>query len=178
MRNLMKYAEECMEELDNLGIEYRPARFKVLNKNVRRFGRCTKIKDDMYNDYEIEIRSILLDERNSVKGLKNTIIHELLHTVSGCMNHGEKWQRLARLVNNKYGYHISRCNSYEEVGVCSEIVESIEKERESKLALKPTYIIRCEKCGYEYVRHKLSRIVTDLELYRCGRCGGNLVRFA
>lgn len=178
MRNLMTYAEECMEELDNLGIKYRPARFKVLNKNVRRFGRCKKIYDDMFNEYEIEIRSVLLDEKNSIKGLKDTIIHELLHTVEGCMNHGKKWKKLASLVNEKYGYNVSRCNSYEEKGICQEDIDSIFAERNAKLALKPTYIIRCEKCGYEYTRHKISRLVTEPEHYMCGRCHGKLVRFA
>jgi len=177
MRDLVLYGKECMNELDKINIPYsKKVYFTTNSRAKRRWGRCEKHRDC----YEIQINSLLLDERNSLNGLKNTIIHELLHTISGCMNHGDKWQNFAEKVNHVYKYGISRCNSYEEKGICNEVIDEINRETSLKLEKQPTYIIRCEKCGHEYVRHKLTKSITNTSGYRCGvpGCNGHLVRIA
>ena len=43
MHDLRKYAEECMAELDRLGIKYaRDIRFTVNSRAVTRLGQCRK----------------------------------------------------------------------------------------------------------------------------------------
>lgn len=37
-----------------------------------------------------------------------TLLHELLHSVDGCQNHGTKWKALAHTVNRAYGCNIKR----------------------------------------------------------------------
>ena len=177
MRNLYEYGKQCMNELDAINIPYSKSVYFIANNRAKkRWGRC----ESHGNQYSIEINSLLLDERNSEDGLKNTIIHELLHTIKGCMNHGTKWKNYADKVNRTYHYDISRCNSYQDKGICEEIIEKVKRETEIKNAAKPIYGVRCEKCGHEYIRHKLSKIITNPEDYRCGmpNCNGHIVRFA
>lgn len=84
----------------------------VINSRAKsRFGLCRMGK---YN-YQIEINSQLLQAEE--KKVMNTIVHEILHTVRGCMNHGSTWARYANIMNCKFGYDISRTSSYEKMGL-------------------------------------------------------------
>lgn len=137
MRNLNDYAKRCMTELDDIGIEYgNIIEFKVNTRAKKRWGQCKAVP----GGYSINISAILLDERNDEQGLKNTIIHELLHSCKGCMNHGENWKRLATKVNRAYGYNIKRCSSADEKGVQ-------EETRPIKTAREIKYIVKCNGCG-------------------------------
>lgn len=145
-----------MSELDALKIKYSPNISFVINTRAKaRLGLCKKIG----NSYVIEISEILLDERIDEKhGLKNTIIHELLHTCRGCMKHTGRWKQYADRMNAAYGYAIQRTSSREE-GLVPE-----------PLAPKPRYRIVCQSCGAVYERYKMSAFVKHPERYRCGQC--------
>jgi len=81
MRNLDEYAIQCMEELDAIGIEYgNIIEVKVNTRAKKRWGQCRAVP----GGYSINISVVLLDERNDEQGLKETIIHELLHSCKGC----------------------------------------------------------------------------------------------
>lgn len=82
------------------------------------------------------------------KSLDTTIIHEILHTVDGCLNHKAKWQEMANIVNNAYGYNIKRTTSAEEMGV-----ERIEKK------IVYHYEIKCTKCNNVWKYQKESKVV-------------------
>ena len=173
MYSLAVYGNECKKELDNLGIEYaNNISFTVNSRAKSRWGRCNKNRGGRY---VIEINSELLNECNSLRGLKETILHEMIHTVSGCMNHGDKWKRLADKVNRRYGYAIKRTNSPEDKGLCDEAIRERNETRQQKLDAMPTYRVVCEQCGHEYIRHKMSKLITDTEHYRCA-CNGKLKR--
>ena len=162
MRDLEFYALECMSELDALKIKYSPNISFVINTRAKaRLGLCKKIG----NSYVIEISEILLDERIDEKhGLKNTIIHELLHTCRGCMKHTGKWAELAQKVNAAYGYTIKRAQNRSDGIIPPELQASAR------------YIIRCTGCGAEIPRVKRSPRVDHPEKYRCAKCGGMLER--
>ena len=163
MRNLDEYAIQCMEELDAIGIEYgNIIEVKINTRAKKRWGQCRAIP----GGYSINISAILLDERNDEQGLKETIIHELLHSCKGCMNHGENWKRLAAKVNRAYGYNIKRCSSAEDKGV--------QEETRPVNMRTVNYIIKCNQCGHTYTRTRMSKIIQHPERYRCGCCGGNL----
>lgn len=51
---------------------------------MKRWGQCTCLGG---NNYAISINVILLRDDTNIDGLKNTIIHELLHTCPNCMKH-------------------------------------------------------------------------------------------
>ena len=151
-----------MCELDALKIYYsKDITFKINTRAVSRLGLCKKIG----KSYIIEISAALLDERADIKnGLKNTILHELLHTCRGCMKHTGKWKELADRVNAAYGYKIRRAASPAERMIPQELVPPAK------------YLIKCTKCGVEIARRKRSSLVEHPQNYRCGKCGGTLTR--
>ena len=168
MRNLQEYLEICKEELFNIGIEYgNIIEIKANSRARKRWGQCKGIP----GGYSININVALLDERNDEQGLKETIIHELLHSCKGCMNHGENWKRLADKVNRYYGYHIKRCSSSDEKGVLSET-------RQPVRIPEYRYAVQCSCCGAIIKRQKISKVISHPSYFRCGRCNGNLVRIA
>ena len=166
MRDLNEVAKECMKMLDDIGIKYgKVVEFKINTRAHKRWGQCKHVT----GGYSININKIFLDEKNDIDGLKNTIIHELLHTCKGCMNHGPEWKRLASKVNNVYGFNVKRCSNANEKGI-NEDTRPIRKIVEYK------YEIQCKKCGHIYKRAKISNIIQHPEQYRCGYCHGELKR--
>ena len=160
MRNLYVVAKSCMNQLDSIGIPYRAASFEVNSRAVKRWGQCSCEN----GKFIIQISSVLLNEKNSEYGLRQTIIHELIHTCCGCMNHGEEWQKWADKCNRCLGYKISRCNTAESLGVVyNEIKEN-----------KPYYLIVCKNCGHRYVYYRYCKVVKNPNLFRCGCCKGSL----
>lgn len=161
MHDLKKFSAECMAELDRLGIRYaKNIRFTVNTRATSRLGLCKKRGDQ----YEIEISHLLLDDRVSADSLKNTLIHELLHSCYGCMKHTGRWKAYADRVNAAYGYNIRRAASRED------------RELPEELLPKAKYLVRCEDCGAEYGRQKRSPLIEHPERYRCGKCRGKLIR--
>lgn len=159
MKDLMKLAKECMSELDAIGVKYgNVVEWKVNTRAKSRWGRCSK----RYDGFHIEITNELLYDHLSDKGAKNTIFHELLHSVEGCMNHGTKWQSLADLVNDCYGYSIQRCSSSDEGDKKGAILER-------KVEYK--YVLKCANCGQIVRRQRMSDFVKNYKDYGCGKCG-------
>lgn len=164
MHDLIKYANECKAELDALGITYnKNITFKVNTRALQRLGLCS-LNNGSYN---IQISSILLEDENPIKALKNTIMHELLHTHDNCMSHGGLWQCLANRVNKAYGYNVSRINSLESLGIIKNSIK--EKARQN------AYVFKCDKCGQSIVRYRSSKFVRNYTNYHCGKCGGKIV---
>lgn len=130
----------------------------VINRKAKsRFGKCTN-KNGIF---QIEISSELLqlDDRK----IETVILHELIHTCRGCMNHGKRWKAYAEVLNKKYGYEITIRTSYEHLGL---------KPPESKETVK--YMVVCRSCGAQFPRKRMCRLVENVDRYRCGKCGGNL----
>lgn len=73
------------------------------------FGRCcpkgSLKRYDQY-DYYIEISGHTL--QNTERSLRNTLIHELLHTVPDGLCHTGEWKKWAKYVSEKTGYVIQR----------------------------------------------------------------------
>lgn len=160
MRDLIELANVCMLELDEIGIEYAEViHWEVNTRAKKRWGLCTH---NLNGSYTISISSRLLADDVAVDGAINTIIHELLHTVQGCMNHGENWKREANKVNRAYGYNIKRGSTAEEKGV--EPIEDMPK------AIK--YQFKCKECGVIYNRTRASKFTKNWQNYRCGYCKG------
>lgn len=57
-------------------------------------------------EYYIEISGYTL--RNSEKSLRNTLIHELIHTVPGGLCHTGEWKKWAMFVSERTEYDIKR----------------------------------------------------------------------
>jgi predicted SprT family Zn-dependent metalloprotease len=164
MKSLIELANRCMEELDAIDIQYAEViHWEVNTRAKKRWGLCKHNPD---GSYTISISSRLLTNNVADDGAINTIIHELLHTVEGCMNHKEPWKREADKVNRAYGYNIKRGSSAEEKGV--EPIESTPKEIK--------YQFKCKDCGKVYSRTRASNFTKDWKNYRCGVCGGEFIK--
>ena len=168
MRNLDDYALQCMFELDSIGIPYGNVKsFEINTRAHSRWGQCRVIP----GGFSININSDLLDERNDESGLKNTIIHELLHTCDGCLNHGAKWVAYANKVHKLLGYNIKRQSTADEKGVYFQSGKGT-GNRGYK------YLLVCPFCGANCGKYKnLCDTVKTAKRggYLCGRCKATLI---
>ena len=93
----------------------------------------------------------------------STLVHELLHTVRGCMNHGREWKSLASIINKHYPeLRIQRCTPMSEFGI-------------KKKTPTYRYVVICHNCGYYYYRQKGTDTTRPAFLNAfcsCGNCRG------
>lgn len=160
MKDLDKLAAECVADLLAIGIQ--PAKninWSVNTRAKKRWGHCHKASSTAY---DIEVSSRLLQDEVCDQAAKNTIMHELLHTINGAMSHTGLWLRLATKVNSQLPqYTIKRTTNSEEKGV-----DPVEAK----------YIVACPSCGQQYTRFRMTPIVQYPQNYRCGHCGRALIR--
>lgn len=96
--------------------------------------------------------------------IKNTIMHELIHCMPYCTNHGKYFKQYAKIINENLGYNIARVGNKEEDFQKSNITYSKKEEY--------NYKIQCKECGQIYYRKRL--IKDFIKKYRCGKCRGKL----
>ena len=104
----------CMKELDDLDIHYGIIDSYDINTRAKKRWGQTISKSKRH--YSINISERLLTGKTEF-GLKDTIIHELLHTVYGSMDHGKRWQKNAKKVRERYGYPLKRTSSASDKGL-------------------------------------------------------------
>ena len=158
MVDINEVFHNCCKKLDAIGIQYGKITKVTINTRAKkRWGQCKQIG----MCYEISISSMLIQDGVALMQLENTVIHEILHTCKGCMNHGETWKRLASKVNNAYGYNIKRTTSAQEKGVKIEYVAR---------TIKHKFV--CTGCGQVITRQRESDFTKRYDRYRCGGCKG------
>ena len=166
MKDLNRLFNECYEELDAIEIPYvKPIKITVSSRTTRRYGQCKKL----FNGFEINISSFLLDDRLDDVVVKTTIIHELVHTINKCFNHGEVFKKYARLISDCYCQY----------DIATTATQEHEKEVNKFRELKPKeykYNFKCENCGQIIKRQKNSDFVKRYKLYTCGNCKGNFIK--
>ncbi len=128
---------------------------RVNTRAKRRLGCC------FYQSgrYWIEVSQKVLENEAL---LKQTLVHELLHTCPKCRDHGARWRAYAQIVNEKLGYRIERT-------VRTETPIGPLRHEEIK------YILECQSCGAQIKRMRMSKAVKSPWCYRCP-CGGKLKR--
>lgn len=118
---------------------------KINNKRARSLGRCATCDGKHYtitiNNYHLKL--------SPASEVHNTIMHEVIHSLPGCMNHGAKWKTAANKVNRYYNFPtITRCA---EVG---------KKEEFSDYANATyKYIVECKGCGSKFRFMRKSKTV-------------------
>ena len=107
---------ECIELMKELGVPISNSICPevILVGTHSYYGRCSS-KDSLKRytefDYYIEISGHTL--QNTEKSLRNTLIHELIHTVPDGMCHTGEWKKWAKYVSEKTGYNIQRLSGDE-----------------------------------------------------------------
>lgn len=175
--------KECIQELEKIGININnkdigKIEINISKRNNKRYGACKQEEPDIkskyierigkrkivkywkYNKHVIEISKWVMELDEKI--IKNTIMHELIHCMPYCNNHGAEFKRYANYINNKLGYDISRVGNKEEDYKKS----NLEYKEEKQLKYK----IECQKCGYTFYRQRQNKNFT--RKYRCGKCGG------
>lgn len=155
---LERNLEMCQKLLDKIGVPYgEVTKIKINSKARSRWGQCRRLSPEKF---EIEISSRLLEEGVSQKTLWNTMLHELLHTAPGCMNHGSKWKAYAAKVN-AWGYEIKTSATSKELNIPDDPTEF-------------RYHIICESCGitsrYRVKSPIVKSIMEDRRRCFCSKC--------
>ena len=170
---------ECKEELFKIGIDLKNVgeiNITLSKRNNKRYGCCKQEKPNKKNLYiyrgkiyyrnfykhNIEISKWVMELNEDI--IKNTIIHELIHCLPNCNNHGKEFKKYASIINEKLGYNIARLGNKKEDYKKSNIEY---KEKESY-----NYKIICTNCNEIYYRKRLGK--NFLKKYRCGKCKGKL----
>lgn len=116
------------------------------NRMSRCRGNCRKREDG----YVIHISQRIWQRRDLVK---NTVAHELLHTVPGCFNHGKQFRACAQMLAS-YGYDVS-----------------IRYEPEP-FETRDLMVFECQRCHTRTTRSRSSAFTRHPERYRHQGCGG------
>lgn len=134
-----------------------------ISKAKRRWGSCKMLKK--YNAYKfyISISEKCFSEPNYIDFIKNTMAHELIHTVKGCFNHSKEFKY--------YGYVASKLGYV--VTVKSE--SKLEKSDEEKFK-EAKHILKCTVCGQMYYRYRFPKDKNYINKIVCGKCRGRLVK--
>lgn len=134
-----------------------------ISKAKRQWGSCKMSKK--YNDYKfyISISENCFSEPNYIDFIKNTVAHELIHTVKGCFNHSKGFKYYS-YVASKLGYNVT---------VKSE--SKLEKSDEEKFK-EANHILKCTVCGQLYYRYRFPKDKNYINKIVCGKCRGRLVK--
>ena len=189
VQKLNELFSECVTELNKIGIDilneklYGKIKISISKRNNKRYGCCKQeepdkkyktiskvgirkiIRYEKFNKHHIEISPWVMELEKNI--IKNTIMHELIHCLPYCNNHGAEFKKYAKIINSTYGYDISR------VGNKKKDFEKSNIEFKEKENYK--YKIICKGCKQEFFRKRLNRNFT--RKYRCAKCGGRFEVF-
>ena len=183
-QKLHKLFFECVNELKNIGIDilnerqYGKIDISISKRNNKRYGCCKQeepdkkykavtkigrrkvIRYEKFNKHNIEISKWVLELEDNI--IKNTIMHELIHCIPYCNNHGAEFKKYANLINTNYNYDVSRVGDKK---------KDFEKSNiEYKETKNYNYKIICKGCKQEFYRQRLNKNFT--KRYKCGKCSG------
>lgn len=128
-RSLNELYNECIIELKSIGVnifsdDIGRIEIGISKRNNKRYGVCKQEEPDeksryidrirgnkffkygRYNFHRIEISPWVMKLDESI--IKNTIMHEIIHCMPYCNNHGDMFKKYAGYINEKLGYDISR----------------------------------------------------------------------
>ena len=183
---LEKIYKECKQELKSIGIkiddEEKVGKIEIglSGRSKKRYGVCKQEEPDVktkyvekkgknlivkygkYKKHKIEISKWVMELNEDI--IKNTVMHELIHCMPMCNNHGKEFKLYAEYINQKLGYNIKT------TGNKKEDYEKSNKKYNEEKGYK--YIIKCKNCGQIYYR---VRKPNNLQKYRCGVCRGKLI---
>ena len=147
---------------------------EINNKALKRLGRCEAKSG---NRYVIQINEFH-NKLSPDTSVMNTLVHELLHSLPNCMNHGEMWKRYANMYNRAYGTTISRLSPLE--GDYKIFKEEIDKQRghtqhkNHSVYSDGKHKITCSKCNKSWYYERAGRVVKlamQNKKLKCPHCG-------
>lgn len=166
MKDLNKLFKECVDIVTkDCGIEIGDIISVELNYRAKgRFGQCICCGN---GQYKLNFNYLIFDDKSDEHAVKETIIHEILHTCENCYGHKGQWKTWAIMVSMMTPYNITRTTTYEHFG--------IEKPEQRCRTKNANYVFKCKGCGQKITRERLSNFVKHPERYRCSRCHGKFM---
>lgn len=127
---LYKLYLECLNELEEIGIKIQGNKdigeieINISKRDNKRYGACKQEEPDQstmyieriyrrkvikywrYKKHHIEISPWVMNLDDKI--IKNTIMHEIIHCMPYCNDHGKIFKQYAQYINQTLGYDISR----------------------------------------------------------------------
>lgn len=130
---------------------------KIVVRKAHSYWGNIRVRNGSYELHISKLIESIPDEKMAYKALNDTVIHELIHTIPGCFNHGDKFVSIANKVNKMYsGYNVKIKNSTSEYGF------RYKKENKYK------YLFHCNTCGNEVCYMRAPKY--DVSEYTCLKC--------
>lgn len=122
------------------------------------------IGKEKYGKWKLRVSNLfeqIPNEDVAIHRLNETIIHEVIHTLPNCFNHGSEFKRMANKFNRNYpSYNIKRCSeSMETYGI---VIDTESPYR---------YKLTCS-CGKEFFYKRRRWWFDSLTSVKCTKCGG------
>ena len=141
-----------------------------INNRTTAVGMCKYTRSmDMYTIFFSSYFIDISDDK-----VKNTLMHELIHTLPNCMNHKEPFKRYMRRINYASGlsmeYHVATRNDD------NEVIRACKNRQRQEYSKCETVRIVCG-CGCKFVFKKSQKVAKHPEQYQC-RKHGKTLRFA
>lgn len=118
-----------------------------------RFGYCCKKRQGVY-EIQINYHFTRVCDKDKIR---NTIMHELIHTLDDCMCHTGRWHVVCNRINYEYGYDLSRTNSYNDY-------TQFRNKVKPRTRMTKKYNVSCNRCGEEWAYSKQGKIVKELQI--------------
>ena len=161
--NFPKLVQGILNEFKALGfnVTTTPSNYslEINNRALKRLGRC---ESKSGNRYVIQINEFH-NKLSPATNVMNTLIHELLHSLPNCMNHGEIWKRYANKYNRVHGTTISRTSPLD--GNYKKFKEEIDKQRGNtqhknhSVYSDGKHKVTCSKCNKSWYYERAGRVV-------------------
>ena len=155
---LNRMLSECEDICAAAGVVTGHVRSITVNPKINyAWGRCI-----IYNTgaCRIEINRKLMRRTVPETSLRDTILHELCHTVENGRGHKNGWRLAAEKIRQSCGISLSTTGTADELQV-------FESDHE-----KAKYVFKCCGCGQIVKKNRRTRFVDHPEFFKCGICGG------
>lgn len=153
--------KEVIEELKPIFPEITNNTYTVCFNSTakKRLGQCKRLKD---NNFEININK-LFAKVCPIIAVKNTMVHEILHSLPSGFSHKGKWIQYANIVNHRFPhYHITRLAHYTEYA----------KVMDDQIK----YVVKCPTCNNTWRYFRQTKMISYLKStknntrYSCPNC--------
>ena len=162
---LQRLANESEQELKDMGFQDKLNKklYYTISNAKTRLGQCRSKKYINISKWLLEI--------GTDKEIKNTIIHEILHTFDDTVGHKGKWKIYAEKINSFGVYNITRTTS-----ILNIMSNNNVDEDEIVKTLGKRYKIECLTCGHIHYQNRLQN--NTINSYKSGHmehrtCKGN-----
>lgn len=136
---LTKIMLECIKDFERMNIDFSAMRdkdFRLIKHVYMINTRCAVGK--CHRDVFVKTMQIFFSRKYlyfNERERRNVIMHELIHTLTGCFDHGANFKKVMRYINSKkeFGYHIV---------IRKMISEPVEMPKKTKNTSKSTFCVK------------------------------------